>query len=214
MALKEKAYNQIRRSILNGEFVPGEMLNRRGLAEELDMSPAPVHEAMIQLECDGFLEALPRRGTRVKTVSREDVRGHLIVREALECQIGRIICGEPVAEALDALTPLAEATDESEATDVERMEREVNFHVEMAGCADCPTLATEYSRVMQIGLFYRVNLLLNASVRKPVDRHVVLLEDLVEQSPDEAEITMSKHVWAGKPESIRPSSLRWKGYDE
>jgi len=37
------------------------------------------------LEHDGFLEALPRQRTRVRSACREDVRGHLVVREALEC---------------------------------------------------------------------------------------------------------------------------------
>lgn len=94
MTLKEKLYNQLRDSILSGEFAPGDLLNRRGLAEKYGTSPAPVHEAMIQLQCEGFLEALPRRGTRVKTASKEDVRGHLIVREALERQAARMVCGE------------------------------------------------------------------------------------------------------------------------
>ncbi len=151
--LKQRAYQTIRRRILTGHYRPGELLNRRSVAAELGMSAAPVHEAMLQLERDGFLEALSRIGTRVRTASREDVRGQLIVREALECQAARLICGAPIARNRERLFPLANALDALEPLDPKSAGQEVTFHCALVKLADCPSLLREYQRVMQIVSF-------------------------------------------------------------
>ena len=43
-------------------------------------------EALLRLEFEGLLESRPRAGTRVRIPSPEDVKGHYVVREALEVQ--------------------------------------------------------------------------------------------------------------------------------
>ena len=207
-SLKERAYEELLSCLLRGEFVPGDLLNRRGMATRLGMSPAPVHEAMIQLERDGFLEALPRLGTRVRTVSRADVYGHLVVREAFECQAARMICGRRVTAAYARLLPLAEALDAPDPSDAHRARGEVSFHVALVELADCPTLLREYRRIMQIGLFYRINLLMNMPSRLPVNRHRTLLEMLVRRSPTEADACVREHIWSGKPDMVRGACSR------
>ena len=46
---------------LERELKPGEIINRRQIATRLDMSVAPVLEAMLRLESEGYLETLPRK---------------------------------------------------------------------------------------------------------------------------------------------------------
>jgi DNA-binding GntR family transcriptional regulator len=203
LPLKQQAYDAILERILEGQFKPGELLNRRGVALQLGMSAAPVHEAMIQLERDGFLEALPRLGTQVRSACREDVRGHLIVREALECQAARLICGERVRQAMPRLRPLAAAADSVAQSDTDRAHQEVSFHVALVELADCPALLQEYRRVMQIGLFYRINLVMNMPLREPAHRHLALLKELCADSPEAAEKASRCHVWTGKPDSLK-----------
>src|SRR5919197_6280644 len=85
-SLAAEAYNVVRQRIARGELVLGQAVSRRQLAAELGMSFLPVTEALLRLEFEGLLESRPRAGTRVRIPSREDVRGHYIVREALEVQ--------------------------------------------------------------------------------------------------------------------------------
>src|SRR3981081_2171691 len=84
--LAGEAYVIIRERILRGEVAIGQVISRRKIAAELGMSFLPVSEAFLRLEFEGLLESRPRAGTRVRIPSREDVRGHYIVREALEVQ--------------------------------------------------------------------------------------------------------------------------------
>jgi len=76
----------VRQRILRGEIGLGQVISRRKLAAELSMSFLPVSEALLRLEFEGLLESRPRAGTRVRIPSPEDVKGHYVVREALEAQ--------------------------------------------------------------------------------------------------------------------------------
>ena len=201
--MKQRAYTDILNRILDGRYSPGHLLNRRGVAQELSMSSAPVHEAMIELECAGFVEALPRLGTRVRHARVEDLRGHLIVREALECQAARMICGEPVVSRLKTLRPLARAADCGDRPYSERARHEVDFHIALVELANCPALLREYRRVMQIGLFYRINLLMPMQAGEPINSHVSLLEELADSSPDAAADAVRRHVWSGKSDALK-----------
>src|SRR5688572_24940589 len=83
-SLAAEAYSVVRERILRGEIGLGQVISRRKLAAELSMSFLPVSEALLRLEFEGLLESRPRAGTRVRIPSPEDVKGHFVVREALE----------------------------------------------------------------------------------------------------------------------------------
>src|SRR5215471_3896337 len=85
-SLAREAYNVVRHRIIRGELGIGQVVSRRKLAQELGMSFLPVSEALLRLEFEGLLESRPRAGTRVRIPTRQDVRGHYVVREALEVQ--------------------------------------------------------------------------------------------------------------------------------
>src|SRR5688500_20157179 len=103
-SLASEAYSIVRRRILRGEIALGQVISRRKLAAELGMSFLPVSEALLRLEFEGLLESRPRAGTRVRIPSREDVRGHYVVREALEVQAATLFAkvaasGEQIGRA-------------------------------------------------------------------------------------------------------------------
>src|SRR5580704_14483538 len=89
-SLTEHAYHSIRNRILRGELPLGAGLSRRVLAEELQISIVPVGDALQRLEGDGLVESRPRVGTRVRIPTAKAIRGHYILREALETQAARI----------------------------------------------------------------------------------------------------------------------------
>src|SRR5207247_7434108 len=88
-SLAAEAYTFVKRRILRGELVMGQAISRRKLAAELGMSFLPVSEALLRLEFEGMLESRPRAGTRVRIPTREDVKGHYLVREILEAEAAR-----------------------------------------------------------------------------------------------------------------------------
>ncbi len=89
-SLAGEAYVVLRERILRGELAIGTVISRRKLATELGMSIVPVSEAFQRLEFEGLVESRPRAGTRVKIPTEDDVRGHYVVRSALEAEAARL----------------------------------------------------------------------------------------------------------------------------
>src|SRR5215475_8186846 len=110
-SLAAEAYEFVRERILRGDLPMGQVISRRKIAAELGMSFLPVSEALLRLEFEGLLESRPRAGTRVRIPSREDVRGHYIVREALEVQSAMLFAEGATADDRMEVQNLAERLD-------------------------------------------------------------------------------------------------------
>jgi DNA-binding GntR family transcriptional regulator len=82
--LAATALGEIQERILDGEFEPGQRLRVEELAALLDLSPMPVREALQKLEALGFVERIPHRGARVRTLSADDLIDTYASRLVLE----------------------------------------------------------------------------------------------------------------------------------
>jgi DNA-binding GntR family transcriptional regulator len=111
VSLAGEAYVILRERILRGELAIGKVISRRKIATELGMSMLPVSEALQRLEFEGLLESRPRAGTRVKIPTEEDVRGHYVVREALEVQAAKLFATVSTAQERSELQRLAARVD-------------------------------------------------------------------------------------------------------
>ena len=82
--LRETILNQLRASIIDGTYKPGDRIVERDVAAQFEVSRLPVREALRMLDSEGFVEMLPTRGVIVKKLARRDVLELFDVREALE----------------------------------------------------------------------------------------------------------------------------------
>src|SRR5438477_11871061 len=106
-SLAAEAYGIVRQRILRGELGLGQVISRRKLAAELGMSFLPVSEALLRLEFEGMLESRPRAGTRVRIPSRDDVKGHYLVREILEAEAAKRFAQHATKAERDGLLKMA-----------------------------------------------------------------------------------------------------------
>ncbi|HUX20138.1 MAG TPA: GntR family transcriptional regulator [Spirochaetia bacterium] len=201
-SLTTQVYETLLNKLINNELVPGHVLNRRTVAKELGVSVAPVLEAFLQLSMEGFVEVIPRKGTIVKPIRKEDIYDQLIMREALECQASRMYCGEPVEATLDKLEPLAERLDEAIALDVEHWQYEIDFHGLLVSLSRSRALTNEFHRVVRLGTFYNMHRVVS-DLRRAGEvfdnqSHVELLKKLVSQDPDFVEGIIRDHLRSGK----------------
>src|SRR6266853_4054462 len=109
--LANAAYGVVRRRILRGQLSLGQAVSRRKLAAELGMSFLPVSEALLRLEFEGMLESRPRAGTRVRIPTRDDVKGHYLVREILEAESARRFAAHATGSERAGLTRMAARVD-------------------------------------------------------------------------------------------------------
>ncbi|SEA38469.1 transcriptional regulator, GntR family [Desulfuromusa kysingii] len=82
--LREKILETIRDAILKGDLKPGEKVAEPELAERFGISRTPIREAFRQLESEGYLTVVPRKGAVVAALSEKDVQEYYAVKSILE----------------------------------------------------------------------------------------------------------------------------------
>ncbi|MEI6669313.1 MAG: GntR family transcriptional regulator [Acidobacteriota bacterium] len=83
-SLREQIYEYLRDEMAHGGLQPGEFLDLNELAARLGVSRTPLREALLQLEVQGFITVLPRRGFRLNALTRDDIRHFYQIIGALE----------------------------------------------------------------------------------------------------------------------------------
>lgn len=197
-SLSKEVYEKLLDRFMQNELVPGNVLNRRKLADELGVSVAPVLEAILQLEIEGFVESIPRKGTIVKPIRKEDVFNQLILREAIECQAARHYHGKPIVEHKERLIELAGKVEETEADSPEHWEQEIEFHKNLVVLSSCSALEREFVRITKLGIFYNMNRILLPVDKQERKSHIELVEQLTTENADEAEYIIRQHLRSGK----------------
>lgn len=83
-SLREQVYDYLRAEMARGGLQPGAFLDLNALAASLGISRTPLRDALLQLEVEGFVEILPRRGFRLKALGLEEIRSLYQIVGALE----------------------------------------------------------------------------------------------------------------------------------
>lgn len=196
--LSTQIYDVLVERILSNEILAGEFINRRDVAAQMNVSAAPVLEAMVRLENEGLLETIPRKGTRVRLVQDADISGYLLIREGLECCAARIYCGEKIKSNFKPLIPFAEELDQLAHHSKEFFKMDRDFHYELIKLCDNSIITEEYERITQLGLFYNTNRFISQVEASERHSHVKLVYDLAEASPRESYHIMRDHIISGK----------------
>ncbi len=95
----ERAYEQIKRRILENDMAAGFQVLEQQLAQMLDMSRTPVREALIRLAEEGMVEVRPRHGMRVLPVSADDMREIYEILTSLESTAAELVAARGVSDA-------------------------------------------------------------------------------------------------------------------
>ncbi len=199
--MSDTVYQHLLQRMLRSDLKPGDWVDRRRIADDLQTSLMPVAEAVQRLTAEGFLVSVPRRGTQVRVPGREDVRGQLLVREALECQGVRLTRGQPIRDDYQRLHALATAADDCAGPAAEAWLTDLAFHRVLVEVTQCAALLEHFDRVMKLALFQHSALLTPYPFNRG-DSHVQLLKDLSKLDADGAEARMRKHIRTGKEQFL------------
>lgn len=109
----EQIKEQIKASILSGELAENDPLpSMRQLARDLQVSVITTTRAYGDLELEGFVHTLPKKGVYVKKINDDDVRGQYMkeVESALIIAIQR---GKTAGLTMEALHKLLDSLEET-----------------------------------------------------------------------------------------------------
>lgn len=83
-SLKEQVYEYLRGQLGKGELLPGSTINMDETSQKLGVSRTPLRDALLQLEVEGFVSILPRRGVIVNHLTLQDIKNYYEIIGALE----------------------------------------------------------------------------------------------------------------------------------
>ncbi|TLS51008.1 GntR family transcriptional regulator [Paenibacillus antri] len=203
VTLKEKAYIELRKSILNGELKPGDFLTERMLVELLGMSRTPIRSALERLDVEGLAKYTPNKGLIVTEISLTQVVEIFDFRIAIESYIAKRLAtrawsSDDVSWFEDNLRVQRECI---EVNDHARFtEADTAFHTKLADVYDNSEIARTMERLQD--MLYRIALRV---LRKDVNRirssyedHLRIFELIREGRGPEAASRMEEHLEYGK----------------
>ncbi|MBQ0959830.1 GntR family transcriptional regulator [Ideonella sp. 4Y11] len=147
-SLAERAYRDLRRAIVRGEFEAGARLRVEDLTRRFAVSSSPIREALNRLSGQGLVRMLENRGFRVAPLTAEGVSDLARVRQLVECEALRdaIAHGDDAweAQAVAAAHALALAErrmgQEARPLDDDWSARHRAFHMSLYAACTSPLL--------------------------------------------------------------------------
>lgn len=140
--IRERAYSELRRSIIAGRFEPGEPIVVRVVAEQMGIGLMPVRESIQQLVTEGGFEFLPNRTVRVPVLSPAALEEIFEIRAKLEgfaaAKAAQLMTKEEIAALKASHDQLVEAS--GSRVPAEGLEANLAFHFQIYRAARVPHL--------------------------------------------------------------------------
>jgi len=92
LTLREKILEHIRDAIISGSLKAGSRVSEPELAERYGISRTPIREAFRQLESEGYLTVIPRKGAVVSECNLKEVEDFYAIKSILEGYAARRAC--------------------------------------------------------------------------------------------------------------------------
>jgi len=127
--LRQKSVELLSNAILSSKIKPGERLNESELARKLHVSRAPIREALQQLQEQGLIVNVPRRGMFVVSLDEESIQKINSLRAVLESEALRLARLHAGSKEKEKLTRLVESMERMSHVPTNEMVRvDMEFH--------------------------------------------------------------------------------------
>lgn len=193
---RDYALRVIRENIINLELKPGCMISEQDLADELDISRTPVHEALQEISKTKIIEIYPQKGSLVSKIDMKLVSEARFVRATLEAAIVEQACEMATPEDIQLLEEnvnLQEFYDKKQVNE-KIMELDNNFHKMLYKITD--KMQTYYMvKTMNIHYDRFRELRLKTSPSKPIiEEHKLILDAIINKNPERAKELVIQHL--------------------
>ncbi len=155
----ERIYQALRERLLFGGFLPGKAVTLRGLADNLEVSPMPVRDAVRRLTAEGALESHGNRRVSIPAMTEKKYREINLTRSLLEPELAAMALPNVTEADIQHLTSIDDAIDAClENGDVEGYMRSNHaFHFALYDMAQSDVMIKLVENVwMQFGPFMRL----------------------------------------------------------
>lgn len=205
-----RAQLMLRELIVAGELKAGERIAELAMVERLSMSRTPIRMALVRLQEEGLLEALPSGGFVVRDFSEADIRDAIELRGTVEGLAARLaaergVAASVMADVRDCLARIDEllaAPKLSEASFSRYVTQNARFHALLAEMSGSGVVQRQIDRVVTLP-FASPNsfVLVHSSGPQARDRlviahdqHHAVVDAIVQREGARAQALMQEHA--------------------
>ncbi len=208
----EKIMRQIRELISSGHLKPGDKLPpERKLAEKLGVGRSHVREAIRKMEFYGILKTLPQSGTMVAgmgitaleglitdvlKMDNSDFAALVETRVILEKQTAYLAAERRTDEDITNISKALDAYIEKVEEGEQAIEEDLVFHLAIAEASKNSVLKSLMLIITPdiIHNFNKLDICKDGNISKALEEHKLILEHIVNQSPQLSSEAMSTHL--------------------
>lgn len=196
-SLRDQAAANIRRAIEAGVLKPGDRLVEAEIATQMGISRAPVREAVRLLEQEGFVTSVPRKGTFVVELTRQDIEEIFSLRSVLEGLAVKLatprLGPNEIAELGGLMEDMREAAGDRDMSKL--VETDLAFHQRIVCLSGHNRLLQDWLRMsVQLRLFFALKGQLYENPRDVADSHEPLIEAFRAGDAVAAEHALIDHI--------------------
>jgi DNA-binding GntR family transcriptional regulator len=189
----------IRGAIVDGRLAPGQRLKEEELARELGISRTPIREALLVLQAEGLVAAMPNRGATVRAHTAQDLDDLYQLRALLEGFAARRAAARMTEEQVAELRASCERFDRL-GGDVREIVREnMYFHNTILDAADSARLGQMVRKTIELPLVYKSYISYSPDQQRiSAHYHRQIVRALSARDGERAEIVMKEHVFEAR----------------
>ena len=208
-SFKDQAVGLLTDRIMSGKIKPGERLNESSLSQQLGISRAPIREALQQLQEQGLVVNIPRRGMFVVSLGKEDVQKINSLRLVLESEALRLARTYITPQKVKKLGQLMKQIEDAKpAPTNESVRLDVEFHRTIWSSTGNEYLEKTLTSLTAPLFAHRMVTFVQTETQSFVlDTHRPMFDFVVGKSEQTAEAVMMAHLSRRWPEPARYSSL-------
>lgn len=198
--------DQLREVIVSGRLRPGERLTELELANLFQVSRSPLREAFLQLENEGLVTLVPRKGAIVSEVSEADIRELYQVKGVLEGYVAGLVARRRDAATLGKLEGLMQQMQRAaQHGDLRRyLKLSEEFYALMFSVADNRRLETMYETVrVPIKRIRALSLASKGRLSQSASKHQAIFDAIKAGQANRAEQLAREHSQEVREEILK-----------
>ena len=205
---KEQIIKHIQDAIIRGQYKQGQRLVERQLCEELGEKRGRVREALQQMGQEGFITAVPYKGSFVKKLTQKDISqiyDILGVLEGLSMRVATPTLADKEINLLETLVCDIE-NDQNEPGKIYRSNIKLHRHMAALGRNDWLISFTINLR-RQAHRMSLENFYLPGQIEATISEHRAILNAIKEKSPVQVENLIREHYVNSRDRLIRSLNM-------
>ena len=197
--IRDMVYELLRNEIIEGRLVSGDHLVESLIAGQLGVSRTPVREALRMLVKDGFAVTVPRKGTVIAPLSRDDAIDIYDLREVVEGLCARRAAANVTARELKQLRVRLERMSPRSADHKSYMKAHAEFNDIIIGASRSHRIAQFLDTLSgQIQRLRGITLAAKERQEESWEEHKAIIDALAARDAVAAENLVRRHIQNAK----------------